>query len=74
MDLKRHVGNLNSEFSFKFILIFKIFLVNVDFSRILVVVCIPKSTKDVEISASADGGPRSHVCARRTLRSAPHQH
>ena len=26
------------------------------------------------ISASADGGPRSRVCARETLRSAPHQH
>ena len=28
----------------------------------------------VEISASADGGPRSQVCARETLRSAPHRH
>ena len=26
------------------------------------------------ISASADGGPRSWVCARETLRSAPHRH
>ena len=26
------------------------------------------------ISASADGGPRSLVCARETLRSAPHRH
>ena len=26
------------------------------------------------ISASADGGPRSWVCARKTLRSDPHQH
>ena len=26
------------------------------------------------ISASADGGPRSRVCARETLRSAPHRH
>ena len=25
-------------------------------------------------SASADGGPRSRVCARETLRSAPHRH
>ena len=25
------------------------------------------------ISVSADGGPRSRVCARETLRSAPHQ-
>ena len=25
------------------------------------------------ISASADGGPRSRVCARETLRSAPHR-
>ena len=27
-----------------------------------------------EISASADGGPRSHVRARGTLRLAPHRH
>ena len=27
-----------------------------------------------QISASADGGPRSRVCARETLRSAPHRH
>ena len=27
-----------------------------------------------KISASADGGPRSRVCARLTLRSAPHRH
>ena len=27
-----------------------------------------------ENSASADGGPRSRVCARETLRSAPHRH
>ena len=27
-----------------------------------------------KISASADGGPRSRVCARETLRSAPHRH
>ena len=27
-----------------------------------------------EISASADGGHRSRVCARETLRSGPHQH
>ena len=27
-----------------------------------------------EDSASADGGPRSRVCARETLRSAPHRH
>ena len=27
-----------------------------------------------EISASADGGPRSQVCARETLRLAPHRH
>ena len=26
------------------------------------------------ISAHADGGPRSRVCARETLRSAPHRH
>ena len=26
----------------------------------------------ISISASADGGPRSRVCARETLRSAPH--
>ena len=26
------------------------------------------------ISASADGGPRSWVCTRETLHSAPHQH
>ena len=29
---------------------------------------------DSQISASADGGPRSRVCARKTLRSAPHRH
>ena len=27
-----------------------------------------------KISASADGGPRSRVCARETLHSAPHRH
>ena len=27
-----------------------------------------------KISASADGGPRSRVCARLTLCSAPHRH
>ena len=27
-----------------------------------------------QISAGADGGPRSRVCARLTLRSAPHRH
>ena len=27
-----------------------------------------------KISAGADGGPRFRVCARETLRSAPHQH
>ena len=27
-----------------------------------------------KISASADGGHRSQVCARETLRSAPHRH
>ena len=31
-------------------------------------------TKICKISASADGGPRSRVCARETLRSAPHRH
>ena len=31
-------------------------------------------TQILEISASADGGPRSRVCARETLRSAPHRH
>ena len=30
--------------------------------------------KSQVISASADGGPRSRVRARRTLRSAPHRH
>ena len=28
----------------------------------------------IQISASADWGPRSRVCARETLRSAPHHH
>ena len=28
----------------------------------------------MRISASANGGPRSRVCARYTLRSAPHRH
>jgi hypothetical protein len=28
---------------------------------------------DQKISAHADGGPRSRVCARETLRSAPHR-
>ena len=28
----------------------------------------------IKISAHADGGPRSRVCARETLRSAPYQH
>ena len=30
--------------------------------------------KYFKISASADGGPRSRVGARETLRSAPHRH
>ena len=30
--------------------------------------------KHRKISAHADGGPRSRVCARETLRSAPHRH
>ena len=33
-----------------------------------------QDTKKGRISASADGGPRSRVCARETLRSAPHRH
>jgi hypothetical protein len=33
-----------------------------------------RETINIEISASADGGPRSRVCARETLRSAPHRH
>jgi hypothetical protein len=32
-----------------------------------------QSIKTEENSASADGGPRSRVCARETLRSDPHQ-
>ena len=28
---------------------------------------------DLQISAQADGGPRFRVCARETLRSAPHR-
>jgi hypothetical protein len=28
----------------------------------------------IRISASADGGPRSRVCARETFLLAPHQH
>ena len=38
---------------------------------------IPKekdTKKFTKISASADGGLRSRVCARKTLRSAPHGH
>ena len=31
-------------------------------------------TKSLQISAHTDGGPRSRVCARETLRSAPHRH
>ena len=30
--------------------------------------------KKKKISASADGGPRSRVCARLTVRSSPHRH
>ena len=33
-----------------------------------------KDIKSKQISAGADGGPRSRVCARLTLRSAPHRH
>jgi hypothetical protein len=33
-----------------------------------------KKKEDNLNSASADGGPRSRVCARETLRSAPHRH
>jgi hypothetical protein len=32
------------------------------------------NNKLTKISASADGGPRSRVCARETLRSALHRH
>jgi hypothetical protein len=28
----------------------------------------------IKISTSANGGPRSRVCAHETLRSAPHRH
>ena len=35
------------------------------------VVCIENSLK---ISASTNGGPRSRVCTRKTLRSAHHRH
>ena len=34
----------------------------------------PKIILFGKISASADGGPRSRVCTRETLHSAPHQH
>ena len=33
----------------------------------------PKVWQLVKISDHADGGPRSRVCARKTLRSAPHR-
>ena len=33
-----------------------------------------KEDEELEISASADGGPRSRVRARGTLCSAPHRH
>ena len=33
-----------------------------------------QKAKEKKISASADGGPRSRVRARGTLRSAPHRH
>ena len=33
-----------------------------------------EQSKEKEISASADGGPRSQVCTRETLCSAPHRH
>jgi hypothetical protein len=33
-----------------------------------------RSDQKKKNSASADGGPRSRVCARETLRSAPHRH
>ena len=36
------------------------------------VMCDKAAEKEKEISARADGGPRSRVCARETLRSAPH--
>ena len=32
-----------------------------------------RKEKSEKISALADGGPRSRVCARETLRSAPHR-
>jgi hypothetical protein len=34
----------------------------------------PEDRNTSKISASADGGPRSRVCARETLCSAPHRH
>ena len=34
----------------------------------------PLNHNTQKISAHADGGPRSRVCARETLCSAPHQH
>ena len=35
---------------------------------------IPHHQQNCNNTASADGGPRSRVCARLTLRSAPHRH
>ena len=40
-----------------------VFVVNIDQTRL-----------SMGMSASADGGPRSRVCARETLYSAPHRH
>ena len=45
----------------------------IDISDIIINIDI-YNLMSVWISAGADGGPRSRVCARFTLRSAPHRH
>ena len=54
--------------SFKTIVLTKLL-----FAQNLIINCHnqTKSQKQLKISAHADGGPRSKVCARKTLRSAP---
>ena len=41
---------------------------------VLATVVTTRTTRGEKISAHGDRGPRSRVCARETLRSAPHGH
>ena len=54
---KKQVGNLNSSFALRINLIFKIFLVDVDFNKILVVDCRTNSKTVLESTKSGTPSP-----------------